>query len=204
MKGRQIAYTQQQKDWVKENCTLPIKDLHSGFCIKFNRDDVSAVNLNALRKRNGWKTGRTGKFEKGNTPHPDAKPKGPNSTSFKKGAVPKNTKPLYSERVCPKDDYVLIKIPEKNPNTGAPTRFKHKHVWIWEKENGTVPKGHAIVFVDGNKRNFHIENLQCVPRGVLGILNKALKASEHPVEARPTLLAMARIQYKTRQLEKAA
>lgn len=191
MRGRWIEYTQEQRDWVKAHCTLPIADLHAQFCQVFDRYDVSAVNLNALRKRNGWKTGRTGRFEKGHATYKGG-PGGPNKTSFKKGQVPANIKPLYYERIS-KDGYIEIKVPEPNPYTGAPTRFRLKHIWLWEKANGPVPKAHAVVFKDGDRLNCELDNLDCVHRRVLQQMNQKFKPSEYPKELRPSLLAVSKV-----------
>lgn len=190
-----ISYSNEELAWIKDNCTLVIGELHKQFAEIFNRSDVTSDNLHALRKRKGWRTGRTGQYEKGGVgcnPR-GAPPKGGNKTSFKKGDIPQNTRPLYSERVCAKDGYILIKIPEKNPYTGAKTRFKHKHIWLWEKHNGSIPEGHVVIFLDGNKLNCVIENLACVPRSVLVHLNKHLKASEFDSDLKPTLVVIARL-----------
>lgn len=189
--SRPIIYTQEQLDWVKANCTLVLSELHAQFCQVFDRHDVSAVNLNALRKRNGWKTGRTGRFEKGHASHKGG-PGGPNRTSFKKGHAPANVRPLYSERVS-KTGYIEIKVPEPNPYTGAPTRFRQKHVWLWEQANGPVPPKHAVVFKDGNKLNCVLENLACVHRRVLQAMNQNFKVSEYPEEVRPSILAVSQL-----------
>lgn len=65
MKGRAIPYSQQEMQWLHDNHKLMISDYHQQFCDTFNRTDVSKVNLNSLRKRKGWRTGRTGHFHKG-------------------------------------------------------------------------------------------------------------------------------------------
>ena len=35
-----------------------------------------------------------------------------------------------------------------------------------------MPKGSAVIFLDGDKRNFDIDNLHLVTRGQLAMLNK--------------------------------
>lgn len=196
-KGRRIPYSEEELTWVKENCTLETTKLHQAFIARFNRQDVSAVNLNALRKRNGWRTGRTGRFEKGHDTYKGG-PRGPNRTSFKKGNTPINQKPLYSERRC-KDGYIMIKVPEPNPYTGAKTRYLAKHIWIWEQNHGKVPKNHVVIFKDGNKEHCEIDNLTCVPRGVLPVLNRWLRAQDHPPEVKPTLITVAQIQHQAKR-----
>lgn len=36
------------------------------------------------------------------------------------------------------------------------------HRYIWEKAYGPIPKGYQLHHIDGNKRNYHIENLMLV------------------------------------------
>ena len=43
---------------------------------------------------------------------------------------------------------------------------------IYEKHHGKVPKGSAVIFLDGDKRNFDIDNLYLVTRSQLAMLNK--------------------------------
>ncbi len=43
-------------------------------------------------------------------------------------------------------------------------RAKRLHVYVWEKHNGPVPKGHDVHHIDGNKDNNDISNLECVLR----------------------------------------
>jgi hypothetical protein len=84
--------------------------------------------------------------------------------------MPGNTMPLGSERINA-DGYVEIKYAEK----GGPSknRWKGKHVLRWEQANGPVPKGFAVIFADGNRRNFKLKNLVLVSRKELAVLNHA-------------------------------
>jgi len=38
------------------------------------------------------------------------------------------------------------------------------HVLIWQEAHGPVPKGHIIVFRDGNLENLSLDNLECISR----------------------------------------
>ena len=42
------------------------------------------------------------------------------------------------------------------------TRRKRLHVYVWEKQNGKVPRGYHVHHVDCNKDNNEIENLALV------------------------------------------
>ena len=83
---------------------------------------------------------------------------------FKKGNITWNTRELYSESVD-RDGYTYIKLVNKK-------KWKLKHRWIWEQKYGEIPADHVIIFADGNKKNFNIENLILVSRKELAVLNK--------------------------------
>lgn len=119
---------------------------------------------------------------------------GPNATSFKKGCMPHTKKKLWTERIN-RDGFIEISVPERNPHTGAPTRYKHKHVWLWECENGLVPKGHVVVFVDGDKSKCALENLMLVTRAELLSMN--LHGYKNTPEAlKPSVFALAKLEAK--------
>src|SRR6218665_3073029 len=112
MKGRAIPYSPAEIAWLEENRLLPIADYHSGFRALFVRADVEPKHLHALRKRKGWKTGRSGRFAKGQEPAnqgkrcaPDSGGNHPNArrTQFKKGEMQGRAKdrykPIGSERL---------------------------------------------------------------------------------------------------------
>lgn len=76
------------------------------------------------------------------------------ATRFKKGNVPQNKKEIGHQRIT-KDGYIEVKVAE-------PNRFVLLHRWIWKIWNGPIPKGHIIIFKDGNKQNCAIENLEII------------------------------------------
>ena len=110
--------------------------------------------------------------------------------------MPANRKPLGHERVCSKDGYVLIKVAERNPHTGFPTRYKHKHVHIWEQAHGPVPAGQVVIFMDGDKLNFEPQNLMLVTRAQLLRLNKH-GYKDAPKDIKPSVLALSKLEVQT-------
>lgn len=211
MKGRQIIYSADETAWLSANRTLTTTDYHAGFCATFERTDVSAVNLHALRKRRGWPTGRTGRFEKGQTPANKGKtmPFHPNSaaTRFKKGNLPHNTNYLGHERVS-KDGYVEVSIDETNPHTGYERRYVLKHRHEWEKANGPLPDGMALKCL-GDRLNTDPSNWALIPRAILPRLNGGAHKTKMafggaPAELKPTILAVALLAHKARAVRRAA
>lgn len=85
------------------------------------------------------------------------------STKFKKGQVPHNHMPVGSESEV--DGYIRVKIAE-------PNRWFMKHVLLWQLENGKVPDGYKVIFADGNRHNFNIDNLVIVSSAELLYLNR--------------------------------
>lgn len=197
-------YTEEQIQFLRENYAgRVVAQLTDLFNFRFGTSMTERQIKTAVHNRH-ITCGRTGQFEKGKPPW-NAGTRGQgltgrNKTSFKKGNVPPNRKPLGTERLG-KDGYVEIKIAERNPYTGFPTRYKQKHVHIWEQAHGPAPKGFAVVFADGDNRNFDPQNLMLVSRAELLNLNR-LKYKDVPAELKPSVLALARLQVRTWAKEK--
>ncbi|TGE36037.1 HNH endonuclease [Desulfosporosinus fructosivorans] len=146
---------------------------------KFGMDlKVSAIV--SLSDRHGLHNGRDTRLNKGYEPtqfrkgHVPANKgqkgisyPGMKHTQFKKGNKSHNWSPLGSERIT-KDGYIQVKIDDGK----FQHNWKGKHLLIWESTNGPVPKGHVVIFGDGNRRNFELDNLILVSRKQLVKLNK--------------------------------
>ena len=55
-----------------------------------------------------------------------------------------------------------------------PTRknWIQKHKLIYERAHGKIPKNCIITFLDGDKRNFDIDNLMCITKKERGMINR--------------------------------
>lgn len=201
MSGR-IGWLPEELAWIEANQHLPLAQRHSGFCFRFGRKDVSKQALHSLCKRKGWRTGRDGRFQKGNAPrNQESLPKmieAGIATRFKKGRIPHTAKPDGYERVD-RDGYVMIRISEPNPWTGAASRMIHKHRWLWEKANGPVPDGHRLKCLDGDRTNCDPANWEAIPAGLSprlnGIHGRGYDAA--PAELKPTIMAIAKLAHRS-------
>lgn len=85
-------------------------------------------------------------------------------TRFKAGTVNGRAaqleKPVGHERVT-EDGILQRKIRADGP---LHKRWQSVHEIIWEEHHGPRPAGHLVVFKDGNRRNFQIENLELISR----------------------------------------
>lgn len=127
---------------------------------------VTAEQMNSYKANHGLRSGLDFRFKKGHVPANKGKkyPGQVNRTSFKKGHKPINYRPVGSERVNV-DGYVEVKVADPNV-----WRLK-QHV-VWEQENGPIPEGHCLVFLDGNKENTSLDNLQLITRNQLARMNQ--------------------------------
>lgn len=194
---------------------MPRRDLHAAFVARFERPEIVLDHIRALCTRRGWKTGRNGRFVKGQVPANKGKrcPPGkggrhPNArlTQFKPGQRPKNTKKPGDEYVSSKDGYVYLCIPETNPHTGFDHRFVLKHKYLWEQANGPVPEGHCLKSRDGNRQNTDPSNWMCIPRSMLPRLSGrwTLPYDDAPDELKPLVLATAKLKHAAHEKRRAA
>lgn len=205
MKGVKIEYTPEELSWIKKHKTDERKKAHAKFCEKFNRQDVSMQNYNALCKRKGWLTGRTGCFAKGQKSWNLGRkmPFSANSakTQFKKGNTPHNANYQGHERVT-KDGYVEISVDEENPHTGFERRYVLKHKYLWENINGKVPEGHCLKCLDGDRQNTNPINWELIDRAMLPRLSGRFGRGYEDAapELKPTILAISKLEYKAKSL----
>ena len=165
-------YTEEQLDYLKE---LSEQGLFNAEITRmFNERFGTTRTENAIqnmRAKYQIKTSARNHWEKGHPPWNKGKKgasyEGMKPTQFKKGNRPFNWVPIGSERIT-KDGYVQIKIREgmKQKN------WRGKHILIWEEHNGPLPPGHAVIFGDGNHRNFDPANLVLVSRAQLVRMNQ--------------------------------
>lgn len=111
-----------------------------------------------------------GRFKKGMTPWNKGKKmteeqyKKCKNTMFQKGNVTWNKREVGEERIEAKDGYVQIKVAE-------PNKWQLKHRYLYEQAYGKIPKGYNVIFADGDKYNFELDNLILVSNAELFIAN---------------------------------
>lgn len=173
-------FTDEQEDFLKEN----VKGLYSNELAKLVNDEfdlnITESQIKSWKNRNKVTSGLTGHFEKGRESWNKGM-KGLNTGGekgwFKKGRQPNNYRPVGSERIDSKDGYIIVKVQDEG---SFQDRWRHKHVVVWEKEHGKAPENHVIVFLDTNKENVTLHNLELLTRGELALMNKGNYFSTNP------------------------
>lgn len=212
-KGRSTAFTPPQIAWAKAHCTMEAAAYVAAFDKKF-RTRIGA-KLISLRKRRRWKTGRTGRFVKGQAPPNKGKrcPPGvggrhPNAqrTQFKKGSRSGRAVALYqpigAERLS-KEGYRERKIHDGLP---MQSRWRAVHLIDWEAKHGPMPAGYCLKCLDGDKANTDPKNWELISRALLPLLNgrHGIAYNDAPAELKPTVLAAARVKSVLHQKRKGA
>jgi hypothetical protein len=82
---------------------------------------------------------------------------------FKKGQATHNTKPLGYERIN-KDGYLERRVGDYGKRR---SNYEMVHVIVWREHFGDIPEGSIVVFKNGIKTDFDIENLELITRAEL-------------------------------------
>ena len=184
------TFTPEQEEWIKANRygygRLEFTNLvNEHFHTNFTENQVKG-----FCERNHIVSGISSKFEKGCVPHNKGKkgdyPKGSEKGWFKKGYRPSNTRPVGTE-VIDRDGYTSVKIAEPNV-------WQLKQRYIWEQSHEKLKDNEVVMFLDGDKTNFNIENLRLVTRGEMAILNKYGRIQSGNAEINQAGITITRIE----------
>jgi len=187
--------TVEQIDFLKEK--YPLMSRANITLALNNRFGLSLrlTQIVAYTKNHGIKSGRSGRFEKGAVSH-NAGTKGlmkPNSGSFQKGNAPHNAVAVGAT-TKDGDGYHKIKIAEPNV-----WEFTHRR--MYRQKHGAIASDSAVVFIDGNRDNLSIENLELIHRGELAVRNK-FGVSLLPAELRPIGAVSVKLRMKACSLKR--
>jgi hypothetical protein len=189
-------YTPEQSEFIKKHVIgrtsielLAMVNRHFGL-------DLNRKQIRAYLKNHNLCSGIDCTFKPGNVPFNKGQKGvgGGEPTQLKKGNKPANYRPVGSERVSV-DGYAEIKVAD-------PNKWRLKHAVIWEEVHGPVPKGHCLIFLDGNSLNISLDNLELVTRKQLARLNQNHLISDNP-ELTKTGLIIADIYSKIGERKKA-
>lgn len=198
-----MRYTEEQREFLKNHIVgHSSQQTAQAYNEFFGTDYMTPGKVNSYKGNNNLKNGLDTRFKKGNVPHnkyekgniPHNKGKkgvcgkGCEKTWFKKGTIPHNTRPVGSESVL--KGYVKVKVAE-------PNKWKLKQRYIWEQHYGEIPPKMKVIFKDGNRLNFDIDNLALVSYGELAYMNKRRLASSNCAELTELGITVAKLGIET-------
>jgi hypothetical protein len=105
-------------------------------------------------------------------------------------------KPIGTERLS-KEGYLERKI---NDDLPLQKRWRAVHLIEWEAVNGPIPAGHCLIFINGNKQDIRLENLQLITRAENMRRNSIHR---YPEEIKDTMRLVGRVKRKANKLRKA-
>lgn len=129
--------------------------------------NLTARQIKNYRRNNNLNSGLNGYFFKGHTPHNKGKKypnMPPNSGQFQKGIKPPGSLPIGTINYTT-DGYPKIKVADPNV-------WEYLHHKTWKEHHGPIPKGHSIVFLNGDKSNWDISNLACLSKSEVVRMNQ--------------------------------
>ena len=196
-------YSEEQKEFIiTNNYGKYSKELAEMFNQHFNTN-ITAKEIAYFRRNHKLNSGLTGQFKKGNVAHNKGKKQieymsqesieRTKKTRFKKGNKPKNYRPVGSERIT-KDGYIEVKVAD-------PNKWETKNKIIYKQYFGDIPKGHKVIYADGNKLNNDINNLILVSDNEELIMNRH-KLRTEDIELTKTGCLIAKVIDKTNELNK--
>lgn len=145
--------------------------------------EPTQVQIAGFIKNHKIRTGFTGRYEKCHVSHnkgvkmlPEQYEKS-KPTMFKPGQLPPNTDPVGTEKML-SDGYIWVKI-DNQLRVKKHVNWRQKHRLVWEEAHGPIPKGKMIIFLDGDRTNCNLDNLEAVTKAENAMLNKFGYRSEN-------------------------
>lgn len=207
-RGKSLIFTPEQVTWLKEHAALSRQNVLAEFAAAFPDADITLGQIVAFRKRNGIRTGRSGRFDKGHEPWSKGRKMPWNAnrarTQFKKGdrggVALEQYKPIGTERKS-REGYIERKIHDGMP---LQSRWRALHLIRWEQANGAVPDGMCLKCLDGDKTNTDPANWELIPRAMLPRLNGRFGRGydDAPQKLKPLIMTTAKLEHRAREAKK--
>ena len=180
-----MKWTKEHEAFIREHAPGRHREESYKLFVKHFGIDPGLNSYIAFLKNHHIRCGVDCRYKKGHEPWSKGRPLTPEQrevalrTAFKKGVVPHNTLPIGSE-VEFEDGYIWVKVAERRNPKNKRVNWIPKHRLVWEEANGPIPEGMYVTFLNGDRKDFRIENLALVSQATNATLNRKGLRSEHP------------------------
>ena len=142
-KDNQHRYTQEEDLWLAKYAnTVPYSELVTLFNSEFNTCLTKGAIMQHCEMRLGIYSDSPNEFN---------------------NRIAWNKLPIGSERLDKRSGTILIKT-EKG--------WINKARYVYEQSHGIIPPEHQVIFLDGNRKNFDLDNLYCIPTKYMVLMNR--------------------------------
>lgn len=140
---------------------ISTRELAKLFNKEFNTE-IRYGQLRSYKDSRGMKSGYNAQFKKGNVP----------KTAYKKGSVPSTKLPVGTETLTTKGVYLKV---------AEPDHWIAKQYLVWQKEFGKIPAESVLFFLDGDKSNCTLENIECMKKAAFIGMARNKRFSDNPI-----------------------
>ena len=212
-----MKWTKEHYDYILSICNgKPVKEILALFNEHFNENITFSAISNAMYKCGAKTNVNGGRFKKGDKPFNKGlkwdeylskeSQESCRRTCYKKGDTVREKNNKWTEigtETLWKGEYFYIKV-DKPTNRKGHMYHALKHRYIWEQHNGPIPEGYVVIFLDGNRQNFNIDNLALVKRSELAMLNREKLIVKDNKEATKCGIAIVKLEERIKEYEKQA
>ena len=173
--GSKSLFNEIERKFILDNYKgISSEKLTNLFNKKFSRN-ITEEQIQLYKKSHRLRSGYDAKFKKAQTPH---------------NQMPIGSETIYYDKGIKK---TYIKI-------GEPNIWERKQVYLYKKYKGDVPDDGIVIFLDGNKDNFDIDNLELITRHENNIIagNKFWCNNK---EVNKAIIELSRLKAKAKEME---
>jgi len=149
-----IKWSEEEKAWIRTNFEnyKTAKDLYEAFSLIFSNRGLEGFKTQ-ISKLGLRRSKNIGQF----------------SSTNKKSELP------IGSEITTKSGFTYVKTQESSDKNISGYQYPYwtpKQRKIYEDYNGKIPDDCMVVFLNKNNKDFSIENLYCINRSILAIMNK--------------------------------
>jgi len=197
--GKLRLFTIEQGQFIKDAYLVHAEREIAGLLNDKAGTSFTTTQIASFICNRGFRSGRNGEYAKGHRPW-NSGTKGTgickaNAGSFVRGNIPHTVRPIGSKRIDAKDGYLYIKVSETAP------MWRMRHVTLWEEHHGPIPPGHNVQFIDSDRTNITIENLELISKAV-NFRRNIMGYSAIEPEVKPLITTIAKVDQAVYQRRK--